>query len=67
MAVLASVFIHNGGYAGPHAFIHGLTPAVWVAVGLSAMGILAGVLTGGRRELRSDSVLVPAAPEAQAA
>ncbi|MBV9336438.1 MAG: DHA2 family efflux MFS transporter permease subunit [Solirubrobacterales bacterium] len=48
VAILASVFIHNGGYAGPHAFMHGFTPAVWVAVGLSAVGIVAATLTGGR-------------------
>ena len=48
VAILASVFIHNGGYAGPHAFMHGFTPAVWVAVGLSAVGIMAATLTGGR-------------------
>lgn len=50
VAILASVFIHNGGYAGPHAFMHGFTPAVWVAVGLSAVGIFAATLTGGRKQ-----------------
>jgi MFS family permease len=49
VAVLASVFVHNGSYGGAHAFIHGFAPAVWVAVALSALGIVAGLLTGGRR------------------
>jgi MFS family permease len=59
VAILASVFIHNGGYAGPHAFMHGFTPAVWVAVGLSGIGVLAATLTGGRREVESLSLTVP--------
>jgi len=51
VAILASVFIHNGGYAGPRAFLHGFTPAVWVAVGFSALGIIAALLTSrGRTE-----------------
>ena len=31
VAVLASVFIHDGGHGNPRAFIGGCTPAVWVA------------------------------------
>ncbi len=46
VAVLASVFSHSDTYRSPHAFIGGFTPAVWVAVGLSALGILAALLTG---------------------
>lgn len=34
-AALASVFIHHGAYGSRHAFISGLVPAIWVAVGLS--------------------------------
>ena len=62
VAVLASVFTHQGGYGDPHAFISGFTPAVWVAVGFSALGIGAAVVTGGRRELSADAVaeMVPA-------
>jgi EmrB/QacA subfamily drug resistance transporter len=65
VAVLASVFIHNGGYANPHAFMHGFTPAVWVAVGLSAVGIVAAALTGGREQqpAGTDAAPVVAAPE----
>ncbi|MBV8948593.1 MAG: DHA2 family efflux MFS transporter permease subunit [Solirubrobacterales bacterium] len=63
VAILASVFIHNGGYAGPHAFMHGFTPAVWVAVGLSAVGIVAATLTGGR----AHAGVAVAAPQPQVA
>ena len=49
VALLASVFIHNGGYASPHAFMAGFTPAIWVAVGLSAVGVIAAWLTGSRK------------------
>ncbi len=65
VAVLASVFIHHGGYGSPHAFIHGFTPAVWVAVGLSMLGIIAAGLTGGRPQPAAD--IAGAVPEAQAA
>jgi MFS family permease len=64
VAVLASVFIHNGGYAGPHAFIGGFTPALWVAVALSGLGIAAGLLTGGRRAAGVDAPVAVAVPEA---
>jgi EmrB/QacA subfamily drug resistance transporter len=50
VAILASVFASHGGYTSSHAFISGFTPAVWVAVGLSAVGVAAAVLTGGRHE-----------------
>jgi EmrB/QacA subfamily drug resistance transporter len=45
VAVLASVFVHHGAYSSPHAFVTGFTPAIWVAVGLSCLGVLAAVLT----------------------
>jgi EmrB/QacA subfamily drug resistance transporter len=48
VAVLASVFAAHGGYSGSRAFVAGFTPAVWVAVGLSALGIVAALLTGAR-------------------
>jgi hypothetical protein len=42
---------------------------VWVAVGLSGIGVLAATLTGGRRqaEWQPDSALNAAVPEPQAA
>jgi EmrB/QacA subfamily drug resistance transporter len=67
VAILASVFIHHGGYTNPHAFIGGFTPAVWVAVGLSGVGIIAAVLTGGRPQPAADIAVAVPVPEAQAA
>jgi EmrB/QacA subfamily drug resistance transporter len=43
VAVLASVFAHNGGYASAPDFIDGFRAALWVAVGLSAAGIVAAL------------------------
>jgi EmrB/QacA subfamily drug resistance transporter len=48
VAVLAAVFSHAGGYASPQAFIDGFGPALWVAAGLSAIGIVAALLASGR-------------------
>jgi hypothetical protein len=45
----SGVFAAHGSYTGPRAFVASFTSAVWVAVGLSALGILAARLTGGRR------------------
>ncbi len=66
VAVLASVFIHHGGYASPHTFIEGFTPAVWVAAGLSAVGMIAAALTGGHPRRPGDTVIRVAVPDAQA-
>jgi EmrB/QacA subfamily drug resistance transporter len=43
IAVLASVFSGAGGYATPHAFVSGLTPAVFVAGGILALGAIAAL------------------------
>jgi MFS family permease len=79
VAVLGSVFAHNGGYLSPAAFMAGFTPAVWVGVGLSTAGIFAALLTGTGRgagaELASlegvpavgDVAAVAGAPERAAA
>jgi EmrB/QacA subfamily drug resistance transporter len=40
VAVLASVFTGHGGYGSAHAFITGLTPAVWVGVAVLGAGAL---------------------------
>jgi EmrB/QacA subfamily drug resistance transporter len=59
VAVLASVFAAHGGYRTPQTFIQGFAPAIWVAVALSAAGIVAAVLTGGRKVPRQ----APSAPD----
>jgi len=48
VAVLAAVFTHQGVYASPAAFIDRFQLALWVAVGFSAIGIVAALLAPGR-------------------
>jgi EmrB/QacA subfamily drug resistance transporter len=48
VAVLASVFASHGVYESPQAFIDGFTKALWVGVGLSAVGAAAAMLAPGR-------------------
>jgi EmrB/QacA subfamily drug resistance transporter len=40
IAVLATVFTSHGGYTSPVAFVHGLTPAMWVGVAVLTAGAL---------------------------
>ena len=40
IAVLATVFTSHGSYASPQAFVSGLVPAMWVGVGVLALGAL---------------------------
>jgi EmrB/QacA subfamily drug resistance transporter len=65
VAVLASVFARQGVYGSPRVFIEGFTTALWVGVGLSAVGIVAALLTSGRvraaAEVESDAPLAAAA------
>jgi EmrB/QacA subfamily drug resistance transporter len=48
VAVLASVFARHGVYTSPATFVDGFTPALWVAVGFSGLGVIAALFTGGR-------------------
>jgi len=47
IAVLASVFSSAGGYVSPDAFVNGLTPAVFVAAAVLAVGALAALAVPG--------------------
>jgi EmrB/QacA subfamily drug resistance transporter len=49
IAVLASVFARQGVYHSPRVFIDGFTQALWVGVGLSAIGCAAALLMPTRR------------------
>ncbi len=49
VAILASVFSANGGYASPAAFVEGLVPAVWVGAAVVAMGAVVALAIPGRR------------------
>ena len=49
IAVLASVFARHGAYHSPRVFIDGFTHALWVGVGLSALGSAAALLIPHRK------------------
>jgi EmrB/QacA subfamily drug resistance transporter len=59
VAVLASVFARHGVYPSDRAFVDGFTHALWVAVGFSAVGVLAALLTAARSQPENAPVLVP--------
>jgi EmrB/QacA subfamily drug resistance transporter len=48
VAILAAVFTRRGIYTSPRLFIDGFSAALWVAAGLSAIGMLAAALSPGR-------------------
>jgi len=49
IAVLASVFSGAGGYGTPQSFVNGLTPAVFVAAAVLALGAIAALAVPGLR------------------
>jgi hypothetical protein len=57
IAVLSSVFASQGGYDTPQLFVHGITPALWVAVAALVLGALAGLVIPRRQ-----ATPVPVAP-----
>ena len=50
VAVLAAVFAHDGVYSSPHAFFDRFGAALWVGVGLSALGVVAALLAPERSQ-----------------
>jgi len=63
VSVLAAVFAAHGGYVSASEFVAGFTPAIWVAVGLSGIGVVAALLTAPRRQ-RVATGATPAVAEA---
>src|SRR3989440_3142592 len=59
IAVLASVFARHGAYHSPRVFIDGFTHALWVGVGLSALGSAAALLIP-RRKRTVEATAAPA-------
>jgi EmrB/QacA subfamily drug resistance transporter len=59
VAVLAAVLARRGIYTSPRIFVQGFSPALWVAVGLSAVGLAAAVLSPGRRRGQEQSMTEP--------
>jgi nitrate/nitrite transporter NarK len=64
VAVLATVFSHNGSYASPQAYTDGMTSAVWVGAAVLAAGALAALLVPGRRRERGAAAAAVAEPAA---
>jgi EmrB/QacA subfamily drug resistance transporter len=64
VALLASVFTRHGSYGSPQAFADGFAPALWVAAGLSAAGVVAAALAPGRRTTAAPAGLRVAMAEA---
>jgi EmrB/QacA subfamily drug resistance transporter len=50
VAVLASIFTHQGGYGSPDLFTDGIIPALWVGAAVVGVGALAATLLPGRRQ-----------------
>jgi EmrB/QacA subfamily drug resistance transporter len=61
VAVLASVFAHQGGYESGQAFVDGMNPAILIGAGVVALGALAAFLIPGKRRAQEQPVeeLVP--------
>jgi MFS family permease len=62
IAVLAAVFTHQGGYRSPQVFVDGFAPALWVGAGISALGVVAALLSPGRLRREAAVTVVPPVP-----
>ncbi len=51
VAILAVIFTQQGAYGSPQTFIDGFAPALWVAAGLAAVGVIAAVRAPTRGEV----------------
>jgi EmrB/QacA subfamily drug resistance transporter len=49
VAVIATVFAHNGSYASPAAYTDGMTSAIWVGAAVLLAGAVAALFVPGRR------------------
>lgn len=59
VAVLTGVFARHGVYNFPRIFIQGFSAALWVGVGLSALGVLAAALSPRHRPAGDQTVPEP--------
>jgi EmrB/QacA subfamily drug resistance transporter len=59
IAVLATVFSRHDVYSSHTAFVHGFTQALWVAVGFSALGFVAALMSAGRARVADVSAIGP--------
>ncbi|WP_331762663.1 DHA2 family efflux MFS transporter permease subunit (plasmid) [Streptomyces sp. NBC_01420] len=63
VALLASIFSANGGYASPQNFVDGLVPAMWVGAVAVALATFSMLIAPGRRAAQT-AVAAKAAPVA---
>ena len=59
VAVLASIFAHEGGYSTADTFVHGTSAAVYVGAAVVAIGAVAAALIRPRRKAAQAVELVP--------
>ncbi len=64
IAVIASVFAAHGSYAGPQAYVDGMTAAVPVGAAVLAAGALAALLVPGRSRGVATASAAPGVPQA---
>jgi EmrB/QacA subfamily drug resistance transporter len=68
VAVLASIFANQGGYATPETFNDGLVPALWVGAAVVGVGALISLLIPRRRRPTETDAFEPElVPQAEAA
>jgi EmrB/QacA subfamily drug resistance transporter len=63
IAVLATVFTSHGSYASPISFVHGLGPAMWVGVGVLAVGSIVAAAVPAIRSRAAQPASAPAGAE----
>jgi EmrB/QacA subfamily drug resistance transporter len=56
VAVLASIFSHQGGYASGDDFVNGLVPALWVGAIVVGAGAVAALALPGRKRVQAPEV-----------
>ncbi|HKV68312.1 MAG TPA: DHA2 family efflux MFS transporter permease subunit [Gaiellales bacterium] len=55
VAVLASIFAHQGGYGSPDLFTDGIVPALWVGAAVVGVGVVAALFLPSRVGARSEA------------
>jgi EmrB/QacA subfamily drug resistance transporter len=58
VAVLASIFSHQGGYSTPDTFTAGIQPALWVGAAMVAAGAVAALLLPRRQRTAEPGVVL---------
>jgi MFS family permease len=67
VAVLASIFAHQGGYGSPDLFTDGIVPALWVGAAVVGVAFIAALFLPGRVGSRAQAAEMAADAEPVAA